>query len=397
MKKTIVVLIIIVIGLTISSNSISAMISPTIEDNLSYVRERKLRDFQTNLLLSREPDTYQTYDEMTDFLHHLASNNSHIMSLTSLGKTYEDRDIWMVKISDNVGDDENEPEILLMGAHHGNEKPSYAVLIYFFKHIIQNYSKENTDNDKDGQINEDPIDGIDNDQDGLIDEDPSEDRVRNVVNTSEIYLIPMLNPDGVEAGTRKNCAPNYGSFGFSKEITSCGVDLNRNYGYRWFFLFLFPKFYMGATSCDDVSDVYRGEKPFCEVETKAIKQFVDERDFKLCLTYHTYGNLIIYPWGYTKLPPKDRRVFESIGKDIQKINNYTLGQSVYLYPTVGDATDWLYGRKGIISYTIELGTEYATNNPEILKQMCINHVGVNLYICEKADSINLIKRLMYKI
>jgi hypothetical protein len=132
---------------------------------------------------------------------------------------------------------------------------------------------------------------------------------------------------------------------------------------------------------------YRGERPFCEAETKAIKQLVDVHDFKICLTYHTYGKLILYPWGYTIFPAKDKQLFESIGKDIKKINNYTLGQGVYLYPTMGDACDWLYSRKGIIPYTIELGTSYAPDDPEVLREMCIIHVGVNLYVCEKAESI----------
>ena len=371
------------------------MVSSTHEDNFSKLRESRLQDFQKDLTITTESSIYHTYQEMTDLLQDLEDNHSDIMSLTSLGKTYEEREIWMVKLSDNVDEDENEPEVLLMGAHHGNEKPSYEVLIYFIQHIVENYSKENTDDDGDGLINEDLIDGVDNDEDGLIDEDPSEDRVREVTNNTEIYIIPMFNPDGVEAGTRKNRAPNYGPFGFSREITSYGVDLNRNYGYRWnfiwFFLFLFPKYYGGATSYRDGSIVYRGERPFCEAETKTIKQLVDAHDFEICLTYHTYGKLILYPWAYIILPAKDKQLFESIGEDIKKINNYTLGQGVYLYPTIGDACDWLYGRKGIIPYTIELGTSYAPGDPEVVKEMCITHVGVNLYVCEKAESIKIEK------
>lgn len=387
MKKTAFSMgIMLVVGLVISSN-ISAMISTTYGDNLSKLRERRLQDFQKDLIIKTELGLYHTYQEMTDLLQDLEENHSDIMSLTSLGTTYEEREIWMVKLSDNVDEDENESEVLLMGAHHGNEKPSYEVLIYFIQHIVENYSKENTDDDGDGQVNEDPIDGVDNDEDGLVDEDPSEDRVRDVTNNTEIYIIPMVNPDGVEAGTRKNRAPNYGPFGFKREITSYGVDLNRNYGYRWFFLFLFPRYYQGATDYRDNSPVYRGERPFCEAETKAIKQLVKAHDIEICLTYHTYGKLILYPWGYTELPAKDKQLFESIGEDIKKINKYTLSQSVYLYPTIGDACDWLYGRKGIIPYTIELGKSYAPGDPKVVREMCITHVGVNLYVCEKAESI----------
>ena len=245
------------------------------------------------------------------------------MLLDSLGTSYEGREIWMVKLSDNVNNNEEEPGVLLMGAHHGNEKPSFEVLIYFIKHVVEDYYKENTDDDQDGLVNEDPIDGLDNDEDELVDEDPSEDRVRDVINNTQIFLIPMVNPDGVEAGTRKNRAPNYGPFGFKKEITSYGVDLNRNYDYRWFFFYLFPNYYKGATNYRDDSYNYRGERPFCEVETKTIKQFVEAHDIVISLSYHSYGELILYPWGYTELPAKDKQLFVSIGKEIKKINRYT--------------------------------------------------------------------------
>ena len=172
----------------------------------------------TNGNITNDPYHYFTYQEMTDLFHHLKENYSDIMSLTSIGKTYEGRDIWMVKLSDNVDVKEDESGVLLMGAHHGNEKPSFEILIFFIQYMVENYEKENTDNDGDGFVNEDPIDGFDNDNDDLVDEDPSEDRVREAINNTQIFLIPMVSPDSVEANTRKNCAPNYGPFGFSKEI-----------------------------------------------------------------------------------------------------------------------------------------------------------------------------------
>ena len=124
---------------------------------------------------------------MTDLFHNLNGNHSDIMSLTSIGRTYEGRDIWMIKLSDNVDEDEDEPGVLLMGAHHGNEKPSFEVLIFLIQHMLENYGKENIDNYWDGQISEDPIDGIDNDGDGLVDEDPSENRVRVLLTTPRYF------------------------------------------------------------------------------------------------------------------------------------------------------------------------------------------------------------------
>ena len=188
-------------------------------DISSYLKEIK------NPAVSETPTgLYHTYDEMTVLLQNLAENHSDIMSLTSIGKTYEGRELWMVKLSDNVNQEEDEPGVLLMGAHHGNEKPSYEVLIYFIEFMIENY--ENNTND-----------------------------VREVINNTQIFILPMVNPDGVEAGTRKNTEPNYGPFGFKSEVTSIGVDVNRNYGYKWFLLFFFPQWYLGSTDYHDTSEV----------------------------------------------------------------------------------------------------------------------------------------------
>ena len=332
---------------------------------------------------------YFTYDEMTTLLQDLHDTYPEIMEIQSLGRTYEGRDIWMVKLSDNVDLKEDEPGVLLMGAHHGNEKPSYEILLFFIQHMLENYGKPNTDDDGDGQINEDPIDGADNDDDGQIDEDPSEDRVREVMNTTQIFLIPMVNPDGVEADSRKNCAPNYGPFGLKKEITSYGVNLNRNYGYRWFLYYIFPRRYHFWFNVLDSSFNYRGEHPFSENETIAVRDFVSTQNICLSLSFHTYGEFIFFPWTHTSRRTPDESVFISVGENISRINGYYLYLGGdYLIPryggTLGTSENWLYGERGILSYTIELCRERVPSNPDVVFRVCLTHVGVNLYMCERS-------------
>jgi carboxypeptidase T len=329
---------------------------------------------------------------MTDLFLDLAANNSDILVLESLETTYEGRDIWMVKLSDNVNENEDEPGVLLLGAHHGNEKPSFEVLIYFIKHVVELYNKENTDDDQDGLVNEDIIDGIDNDQDGLTDEDPSEDRVREVVNNTQIFLIPMVNPDGVEANSRKNCAPNYGWFGYSDEITSYGVNINRNYGYDWLLYYLFPfsfHFFMNAM---DSSFNYRGPYPYSENETRAVKNLVDANNLKISLSYHSYSEIILFPWCHTTQKTPDEDLYLSIGENISRINKYRLiPGSDYIIPrlggNLGTSENWLYGEKGIIAFTMELCKTRAPTNPAVVLDTCLKHVGVNLYVCERAPNI----------
>ena len=338
------------------------------------------------------PYEYFTYSEMTDLFHNLKENHSDIMSLTSIGRTYEGRDIWMVKLSDNVDEDENEPGVLLMGAHHGNEKPSFEVLIFFIQHMVENYGKENIDNDKDGQINEDQIDGLDNDDDGLFDEDPSEDRVSNVIDDTQIFLIPMVNPDGVEANSRKNCAPNYGSFGLSKRITSYGVNLNRNYGYDWYLYSVFPMKYHFLINAIDFSFNYRGSNPFSENETRSVKNFVMSHNISISLSYHSYSEVIFYPWMHTSKPAPDEYLFVSIGENMSEINKYRLiTGGNYIIPryggTLGTSENWLYGKRRILSFTMELCKEFAPSDPDIVNNVCLLHVGVNLYVCERSSNL----------
>ena len=343
------------------------------------------------------PYDYYNYSTMTQVLNELYLNNSDIMSLNSIGLTYEGRNIWMVKLSDNINIEEDEPGVLIMGAHHGNERPSFEVPIYFIKHICEKYNLENIDDDDDGLINEDIIDGIDNDEDGLLDEDPSEDRIREVLEKTEIYLIPMVNPDGVEYEWRKNTEPNYGPDGTSDEITSYGVDLNRNYGYAWYYPDLFPdKFYYEYIS-DDNTWVYRGEEAFSEKETQAIKNFVETHDISISLSYHDYGEWMIFPWMHSSSHTPHEKIFRSIGYNMSRINKYELriygqyGEREYLFPqlfgTPGSSENWLYGEHDILAFTIEL----CRNRPERyiprLLEALWNHVGVNLYVCERSWTI----------
>ena len=259
--------------------------------------------------LNMAPYEYYTYDNMTALLINLSQNNPDIMSLTSIGTTYEGREIWMVKLSDNVQTEEEEPGVLLMGAHHGDEKPSFEVLIFFINYMIDTYQMEDTDTDGDGAINEDPIDGLDNDDDGTVDEDPIEHRVRDVLATTELYIIPMVNPDGVEYEWRKNREPNYGADGQSPSITSYGVDLNRNYGYMWNIVYLFPDNYFLEYLLNDQSWIYRGEEPFSEIESQSVKAFVESHDISISLSYHDYGEFMIFPWMHSSRHTPHEAIF----------------------------------------------------------------------------------------
>ena len=156
----------------------------------------------------------------------------------------------------------------------------------------------------------------------------------------------MLNPDGHEYSRttnrlwRKNRRDNGdGTF---------GVDINRNYGYMWGGL---------GSSGDTSSNVYRGPYTFSEPETQALRDLVSNNEFGILLTYHSYGQLITIPWGYTNDPAPDESLFRMMAQEMSELiravygSDYEVVQNTYI---AGDLKDWAYGTLGILPFCIEL-------------------------------------------
>ena len=134
-----------------------------------------------------------------------------------------------------------------------------------------------------------------------------------------------------------------------------GVDLNRNYGYKW-------GYDENGSSSDPSSNVYRGTAPFSEPETQAIRDFCINHHFIITLNYHTYSNLLIYPWGYESgLLTPDSTTFIEYASDMTQYNHYTYGtgDETVGYIVNGDSDDWMYGeqeqKNKILAMTPEVG------------------------------------------
>jgi carboxypeptidase T len=267
-----------------------------------------------------EDSRFHTYDQLLAALKELQSNNSDISSLQSIGKSIEGRDIWAFHI--NTSSDaltsgfSNKPGAIFLGNHHAREHVSLEIPLMLAQYLLSHRR------------------------------DP---RVSQMLDARDLWIIPMVNPDGAEydiATTkyrfwRKNRRKNKdGNF---------GVDLNRNYGYQWG---------TGGSETDSSSDVYMGTKAFSEPETQAVKDFVDHHlNAKVLLSFHTFSELILYPWGhsYDKISNQDdQKTFEKMATTMAKWNHYTPQQSSDLYIASGDTTDWAYGAHGIFAFTFEL-------------------------------------------
>lgn len=322
---------------------------------------------------------YYSYDQLTDLIVKLQEKYPEIFSYYSLGETYERRHIWCVKISDNVTADEDEPEVLFMGGVHGNERPGYQTVIYTLKAIAENYTIANVNHS-------------------------FTNRIRNIVNNTELYFIPMVNPDGVESGTRKNRQPNDCIFG---DTIFRGVDINRNFAYKWEELDKHPFKYIfgGFPKRLDRTTVkypfldfqsiirrgnYRGQYPFSENESRAIKQFIENHNITFSIDYHIYGEKILYPWSWTKEPTIENALFVSIAGNISNINGYEIIQGSYWYYIPGCSGDGMYAKHNIYSFTIELcKSSFLANFPlkKRILDLCKTHLLVNLYASERSLEI----------
>jgi hypothetical protein len=294
---------------------------------------------------------YHTYEEMYAEMDSVTSANPSICRLDSIGHTYEDRAIWAMKISDNVGSTEDEPRVMYLGNHHAREIISVEIPLYIMYWFTDNYGTDSL--------------------------------ATFLVDNREIWIIPMMNPDGREyvenvGDWRKNRKPNGDG--------SVGVDLNRNWGYAWGY---------DDTGSDPnpSGETYRGPSPFSELETQTIRDFMETYQFSTCLSYHSYSRLFLYPWGFVHDPCPDRAIFAALGDSLASFNGYTNQQGAELYPTNGDSDDWMYGEQTtkdkVFSFTPEVGTQFYPPESEILT-LCNENLGPAIVMAEYAGGVERI-------
>jgi len=253
-------------------------------------------------------------------LRALEAGYPELASVREIGQTLEKRKILALKISDNAASDEREPALLFVGCHHAREWISVEVPLLFGRYLLQSYAT-----------------------------DPA---VRALVDESEVWIVPIANPDGLEYSVRvyrywrKNRRAN--------ADRTFGVDINRNYGYAWGFDDV-------GSSGQPASEVYRGTAAFSEPETAAIRALVLGLDLRAMISFHSFGQDILFPWGFTtQAAPTDaelRTVGRAMAGLIEGVNGrpYLFGEaSSALYLTNGDTVDWTYSLAGAPSYTIEL-------------------------------------------
>jgi len=287
--------------------------------------------------------TYHTYDQLTSEFASLAAAHPTRAQRISIGHGWEtvgefgQRQIWALKISNNVDNTEGKPEIVLVGNHHAREWISVEVPLAIGHYLLENYA--------------------------------TNPAIQELVNSKVVWIVPMLNPDGhvyseiTNRCWRKNRRDNGdGTF---------GVDLNRNYGYQWGL----SSGSSGITS----NDTYRGPSAFSELETQAFRDFLRNRsNLRGVISYHNYSQAVLRPWSYTldftpgNPPPPAEPMLKDISDELRarllsvhgQVYKDCLFQADRLpsgacpspphYESSGEMADWIHHELNIPAFTIEV-------------------------------------------
>lgn len=315
---------------------------------------------------------FYTYQQMLSELDDMVAQYPNLITVkTQISSflTWEGRPVYYVKISDNPNTNEGaEPKTLYTGIHHAREPLSMSQLIFYMWYLLENYA--------------------------------TNEEIQFLVNNSELYFVPCLNPDGYI----HNETTDPGGFGMHRKnkrpvgTTNPGVDLNRNYSYQW-----------GTTGVNfNVNDdTYPGgpndgnDYSFSEPETQAIKWLVENVGFTSALNAHTYGNTLLFPIGSTNNEFADHHdYFADLSNHMVTYNGYFPQKSSGLYPASGDSDDYMYkvdigvGNKDtIFVMTPEIGTAFWPSQSEVIPtcqgmvfpNMVMAHVPHRYLIVEDTD------------
>jgi carboxypeptidase T len=284
---------------------------------------------------------YRTVEETYASMAQIAQTHPNLAQWIDIGDSWNKiasggsagYDLRVLKLT-NRGIPGTKPVFFLMGAIHAREYVTAELAARFAEYLVNAY-------------------GNDPDITWLLD-------------YNEVQILPVANPDGrkmAETGLlwRKNTDNSDGCL----VANAYGVDLNRNYDFKWG---------DAGASLDPCNEVYLGRSVASEPETLALQNYLssiypDRRGPSdgdaapddtsgLLITLHSYGQLVLWPWGWTSAPAPNATQFQTLGRKFAFFNHAIPEQADKLYATSGTTDEWLYGRLGTAAYTFEIGNAF---------------------------------------
>ncbi|MEY4629990.1 MAG: hypothetical protein RIQ81_110 [Pseudomonadota bacterium] len=261
---------------------------------------------------------YKTPGEVDFAVQSLADRYPELVTVESFGRTQEGRDLWAIKITSGESSKYGKPVVFLNALHHAREVMTVEVVMDAAESLAAGY-------ERDAQI-------------------------KQWLDTTEVWVVPMVNPDG------SNKVWTEDSMWRKNTSGSDGVDVNRNYPYRWNGC--------NGSSGSPYSDTYRGPSAGSENETKAMMALVEKIRPVYSISFHSYSELVLYPYSCDGERVPQREVVEGGGKEMAKLlpkdgssGTYTPGTSwEILYAVDGGDIDWMHNAFNVIPYVIELNS-----------------------------------------
>lgn len=335
---------------------------------------------------------FYNYEILSSELRNIQSNFKDLIDLEIIGSTYEGRNIFCLRIGNPST--KNKPALMAIFAEHSGEHVTTSLALGFTKYLLNNYKK-----------------------------DP---KVTAILNEKEIYIIPLMNPDGIEYDLSEKVKP----FSWRKNRRpvaqdAYGVDLNRNWGYMWDA----PAPTELEKQMNNPRDLYyHGEFPFSELETQAVRNFLlAHRNIKIFVDYHSgYAGFIQggvgFPFAYTeeeKLHPEHRERYRKLAQKFAELvtnskdsrKGFIVSQArdvkknvkryspIYLKPFMGlflpestiapgASADWTYGELGIMSFGIEIMRDgkFLKRLPESIDELTENQMRGFIYLLEELST-----------
>ncbi len=253
---------------------------------------------------------FRDFGAISTHLGQLAALHPERATLVAVGSSIEGRPLWALRIG---GQHPGSTPMLVNGAQHAREWIAAMVTTCVADRLVRDYE--------------------------------TVPAIREFVDRTELWVIPVVNPDGYQYSWSSN------RYWRKNRRGSHGVDLNRNFSVAWG---------GSGSSKEKRSEIYRGEYAFSEPETIALRDLARREHIALHIDFHSYGQLVLYPWNHTPAPAKERGRFTAVGDRIASAiyaahkTSYSLKSGAQLYPAAGTMSDWMYGEADALSFTIEL-------------------------------------------
>ena len=228
---------------------------------------------------------YRNFKQVEEQMRAWAAQYPEITKFDTYGQSKEGQPLFVLKISDNANQSEGEPGIMITAATHGDELITVEVVLGLMKKLLEGYQ--------------------------------SDERLKKMVDTKELFFIPVVSPDGF---TRQARHAN-------------GIDPNRDYPHPG------------------------NENKRSNPAIKAIMDFFGNHNIVASMDYHASGGMIMTPWAYTrkKIEGPKGEMYRSVGRRMAQAAGYRFGSvPELLYTAPGSSADYYFWKKQSLSFGIEV-------------------------------------------